>query len=294
MNKAFITGISGYVGSHLAHYLLSKGWRISGLIRETSSLTYLENISSGISLFNYGGITTLIDALNESQPDVVFHLAACSGAGKNTDIRTLIDSNILLGTELLEAMKVCGCKHIVNTGTYWQNYQSQEYNPVDLYAATKEAFEKLLKYYTEVENIRAITLRLFDIYGPNDNRPKLLNVIQRIANTGESLRISPGEQLLDMVYITDICRAYEQAYHLFSSDVSICNEVFGVYTNQRVSLKRLVNEYVKLLGKPVNIIYGGKPYKRREIMTPASHLRLLPGWQAEVTLEEGLAKLIHS
>ena len=109
MNKAFITGISGYVGSHLAHYLLTKGWSISGLIRETSSLTYLDDISPNIFLFKYGGITTLIDALNERQPDVVFHLAACSGTGNNNArIKTLIDSNILLGTELLDAMKVCG------------------------------------------------------------------------------------------------------------------------------------------------------------------------------------------
>ena len=293
MNKAFITGISGYIGSQLAHYLLINGWTVFGLIRESSDLSNLNDIQNKVTLIKYAGIESLLTSFKRNAPDVVFHLA---GMVKNEhcsqDVPKMIDSNVKLGTELLEAMKGSGCRLFVNTGTYWQNYNSEDFNPVNLYASTKEAFERILKYYTEVEGIRAITLRLFDVYGAKDPRPKLWNIIKTKAGTGEELVLSPGEQELDMVYITDVCSAYERSYFLLTEHPDLSNAVFGVYTSNRKPLKEIVECYRAILNKPVLIRYGGKPYKKREIMKPATHLKVLPGWHSQVSLEDGFKLMI--
>ena len=227
--------------------------------------------------------------------DVVFHLAAAVITNyKSEQVPVLIQSNVQFGCEILEAMKNSRTKLFVGTGSYWQNYNCEDYNPVDLYAATKEAFEKILKYYTEVEGIRAITLRLYDVYGEGDKRPKLWNVIKQKAGTDEVIDLSAGEQLIDMVFISDVCTAYEQAYYLLCRNNQTHNNVYGVYSNRRKPLKEIVEIYRSILKEPVIINYGGKPYKKREVMIPTDKLEILPGWHPQISIEDGLKKIANS
>lgn len=291
--SCIITGATGYIGSHVLKFLLSKGWDIHIIADPRFGYANIEDVLSEIDVFEYdGNISALCDYFNEVGADVVFHLAAAVITNYVPEqVPTLIQSNIQFGTEVLEAMKASSTKLFVGTGSYWQNYNCEDYNPVDLYAATKEAFEKVLKYYTEVEGIRAITLRLYDVYGTGDKRPKLWNIIKRIAGTNEKLAISPGEQLLDMVFISDVCTAYEQAYHLLEEDHEKCNKLYGVYSNRRMTLKEIVEIYRNILNQQVNIEFGGKPYRKREVMIPTDRLEVLPGWHPQITLEEGLKKV---
>lgn len=292
-NSCVITGATGYIGSQLLKHLLSRGWEIHIVADPKFGYANVEDVISMIDVFEYNGqINELIDFFNRVSPDVVYHLAAAVITNYQAEqVPILIQSNIQFGCEVLEAMKQSGSKLFIGTGSYWQNYNSEDYNPVDLYAATKEAFEKILKYYTEVEGVRAITLRLFDVYGTGDRRPKLWNKLKEIAGTDEELNMSPSEQLLDMVFISDVCSAFEQAYSLLSTQDIIKNEVYGVYTNVRKPLKDIVELYKQILGKPIHVKYGGKPYKIREVMKPTDKLALLPEWVPQVMLEEGLRQI---
>lgn len=177
----------------------------------------------------------------------------------------------------------------VNTGTYWQNYDSAEYNPVDLYAATKEAFEKILKYYVEAHQFRAVTLRLYDVYGEDDKQPKLLNLLKAIAGTEKVIDVSPGEQYLDMVHISDVCAAYVKVYERLSVHPEVKNEIYGVYTHREICLKEMIALFATILGKEIHADIGGKNYKTREIMNPMKPYTCLPNWQSHVNIEEGLA-----
>ena len=109
-----------------------------------------------------GNASSLCDYFRSVKADVVFHLAAAVITNHTPDqVAVLVQSNIQFGTEILEAMKQSGIKLIVSTGSYWQNYNSDSYNPVDLYAATKEAFEKIVQYYVDAFDIRHINLTNF-------------------------------------------------------------------------------------------------------------------------------------
>ena len=293
-NSCIITGATGYIGSNVLRHLLSKGWNIHIISDPKFGYSNIEDVLSLIDVFEYdGNIKNLCDYFNKVKVDVVFHLAAAVITNHNPEqVKTLIQSNVQFGAEILEAMKNAETKLIVSTGSYWQNYNCDEYNPVDLYAATKEAFEKILKYYTEVEGIRAITLRLFDVYGTGDKRPKLWNIIKEYAGTDKVLDISPGDQLLDMVFISDVCTAFEQAYKLLFECEDIQNVVYGVYTGHRRSLRDIVELYKSILDKPVSINYGGKAYKKREVMIPTEKLTMLPGWNYKINVEDGLRKIV--
>ena len=189
--KAIITGATGYIGSQLTKRLVKDNWEVHVIIRPKSKLTLLNSIKNEISVHIHNGSTVgMASIIKDSKPHIVFHLASKSLWQHNIeDINPLINSNILFGNQLVEAMIQENIYYLINTGTYWQHYQNKKYNPVCLYAATKQAFWDILKFYIETTKLKVITLELFDTYGPNDPRPKLLNQLSRAIDKKENIRI---------------------------------------------------------------------------------------------------------
>ena len=291
--KAVITGATGYIGSHVVRYLLDHGWRIATIIREPSHLGYLEDLEHEIETFSYeGNILSLIDFFQCQKADVVMHLAAAVITNPSPEqASTIIDANVRFGTEILEAMAQSATRLFISTGSYWQNYDGKnEYNPVDLYSASKEAFEKIVKFYVEAYGFRHINLRLFDVYGEDDRRPKLWNTLKEIAGTDKLLDISAGEQLLDMVHVDDVARAYECAYEYLLENHDSRNEVFGVYSGNLRPLKEIVHLYERILNKKLKLNWGARPYKNREVMKPFDGYAKLPNWRQNIPVETGLTK----
>jgi nucleoside-diphosphate-sugar epimerase len=293
VHKALITGGTGFVGSHLARQLVRDGWQIHIITIPDDNLDQINDITDQVVLHVHDGSTDEMHRiLAKAKPDVVFHLASLFISEHTTaDICRLVGSNILFGTQLLEAMASHGTAGIVNTGTSWQHYENNPYLPVNLYAATKQAFEDILQYYVEAKNIRAITLKLFDTYGPNDPRPKLFHLLEKIATEGTSLAMSPGEQMIDLVYIDDVVQAFiVAAKHLLAGDVHK-HERYGVSSGSPMPLKALVESYGRIIGKQLPIEWGGRPYREREVMATWENYKMLPGWFSTVSLEAGIRKI---
>jgi len=292
--RALVTGASGFVGAALVRRLLADGWEVHVLLRESSSAEALPAAGPQLQLHRHDGSTLqLIDIMRAAAPQVVFHLASLFlAAHQPQDIERLINANLLFSTQLVEAMAACRVRKLVNTGTSWEHYQDQAYNPVCLYAATKAAFAALLRYYVEVHGLRVVTLKLFDTYGTGDTRPKVLNLLKRLANDGSSLAMSPGEQLVDLVYIDDVLDAFLLACQQLDAQPQAMEE-YGVSSGQPLPLKDIAALYAQVSGKPLNIEWGGRPYREREVMVPWHSYRSVPGWQPRVGLAQGLA-LFHA
>jgi len=234
------------------------------------------------------------EIVGQSSPQVVFHLASLVlGDHESDDVSALVSSNILLGTQLLEAMANNGIKYLINTGTYWEHYENKKYSPVNLYAATKHAFQDILQYYSEAKGINAITLKLFDPYGPNDPRPKLLNLLVKITKTGEKLAMSPGEQKIDFVHIDDVVQAYIVAAQRLLEGEDAEHEVYGVASGHPITLKELVKIVEEVTKKKLNIEWGGRHYRGREVMWPWNGYKPLPMWKPKTRLGDGILSLFH-
>jgi nucleoside-diphosphate-sugar epimerase len=221
----------------------------------------------------------------------VFHLASLFLATHTPeDVRPLVESNILFGAQLLEAMARTGCNKLVNTGTSWQHYHSDDYVPVCLYAATKQAFEDVAWYYVHGEGLRLITLKLFDTYGPGDRRPKLFNALRNAARRGEELAMSAGEQLVDLVYVEDVTRAFLVAAEMVE-DKETAPEAYAISSGKPRPLREIVETYARVTGVPIRVHWGARPYRTREVMMPWTAGKRLPSWTPEVSLEEGIRKM---
>lgn len=291
-HKALLTGGTGFVGFNLARRLILDGWQVHIITKTNSNPDQIKDIADQVTLHVHDGSTEVMCAIiAKAQPDVVFHLASLFLSEHTaTDITMLVQSNILFGTQLLEAMATHGVTRIVNTGTSWQHYDSKPYSPVNLYAASKQAFEDILQYYVEAKRIQTITLKLFDTYGPKDPRPKLFHLLEKIAREGTTLAMSPGEQMIDLVYIDDVVQAFVVAAERLLAGNVHEHERYGVSSGSPIQLKELVRLYGCAIDEQLPIKWGGRPYREREVMITCNTLPMLPGWSPSISLSDGIRK----
>ncbi|MBW0032661.1 NAD(P)-dependent oxidoreductase [Segatella copri] len=154
--RILVTGATGFVGQHLLPYLEKQGHEVYALVRPSTDGSKV--YTNHLYVFE-DDIEHLASYLLENHVDGIIHLASLYIAQhKPADIKNIVTSNVYLGTAVMEAAVKAGVKWFLNTGTIWQNYNvepySDRYCPVNLYAASKQAFMDMAKYYTEVSDIR--------------------------------------------------------------------------------------------------------------------------------------------
>jgi CDP-paratose synthetase len=285
-----VTGATGFIGKSLVPLLQRKGHSVRALIRPTTQTCPLEQLHVPYILDD--GTQELEKLLKQhGHFDGIIHLSSLFlPSHKSVDISPLLTTNILFPTRLLEAAVRTHISWFINTGTIWQHYENKDYSPVNLYAATKQAFESLAQYYIEAHGIRFVTLALSDTYGPGDTREKLLNLWCRIAKTGETLDMSEGQQKIDLVYVDDVADAFAQTVDNISSH-DLNKPTYSVSSGNVVSLRELAILFEETTGRSLNINWGRRPARLREMMTPWKSSVGVPGWQPKMSMQEGILNL---
>jgi nucleoside-diphosphate-sugar epimerase len=290
--SALITGATSFIGRHVVKALLERGWQIHALTRPTATPRW-SLTAPGLVWHPYdGSMEAVAAACAAAKAQVAFHLATVYKADHQpSDILPMFQANLLLATQLAEALVQHGCLNLVNVGTVWQHFQDRAYDPVNLYAATKKALEDILEYYVQVKQLRVITLKFFETYGPGDDRPKILPMLQRMAGQATEVPLTPGEQRMHMVYIDDAVAALIQAAERLLAGKVNGHECYAVPAAETVSVREFVGLVQEVLGRPIAAKWGAKPYRPREVMTPWTGPPL-PGWSCKVPLREGLRRTL--
>ena len=287
-----ITGATGFIGQNLIRSLIPNN-EVHLLLRPSSKIEY--NCGVNILYFRDNNIEEMHEYLNNHNIEGIIHLASLFiPSHKKDDIKNLIESNIYLGTAILESSLNSTVKWFLNTGTFWQHYisDSEDFCPVNLYAATKQAFIDIAKYYTEISGIKFSTLKICDTYGPNDTRPKLFNLWKKISESGESLSMSLGEQVLNILYIEDVIAGFLKLINFLASDFKVEAD-YALYANQFYTLRELASIFEEMTQCSLNIRWGETEYRKREVMQPWLKGIKLPGWEAQVDIKEGITKFIQ-
>ena len=292
--KIVVTGVTGFIGNAIVEKLLKENHTVYVVTRPDTDTS---SIPGNVHTFVDDGITQKLQSFfQDIKADGVLHLASLVLVNHTLDdIETLIVSNILFSTRLLEASVNSHVKWFINTGTFWQNYNDEDYNPVNLYAATKQAFEDIAKYYYETQKINFVTIKLNDTFGSNDTRSKIFNLWGKAVQNAENLGMSPGEQVIDISYIDNIVDAYIQMLTQLQADdnYTYAGEVFSVNSEERMSLKDLAKVYEEVTQTTVDITWGGRPYRDREVMLPWTKGKPVPGWKQNISLRDAIATVMN-
>lgn len=299
--RALITGATGYIGRSLAHRLSKSGWDVHALLRAASDPADLEASVPNLGSHRLpdpatGDAATLIETV---QPDCIFHLAARIQASHTaSDVQPLLGANIALGVDLLEGLARLNANRqdapavLVAAGTYWAYGTQGEETPNSLYAASKKAFESFFPFYSKHCGVPCCSLLLYDVYGPRDPRGKLIPALieNALDPQADTIGLSPGEQLLDLVYLDDVVQGFVMAAEGLRSG-SMDSGRYRLDSGERVTIKGLVTEIAAVTGCAPEVEFGARPYPPHQIMVPLETGPRLPGWAPAVSLKQGLQAL---
>ena len=294
MERILITGATSFLGIHTVSRLSEAGIIPHLVVRPGSDISRLEDIGN-VELHLYDGeIGTLVNAVEAALADVCIHIAgAYIRDHKSSDIEVLLESNIRFGGQLLEAMKIGGTRKLVYTGSIFQFYESDTYRPLNLYAATKQAFIDLAAYYADAEDFDVVSIILPDVYGARDWRPKVLNRIVAAHVEQSVLDMVDEPTVLGLVHVDDASSALiDASSKLISAPKSISGGTFSVDQGHRHSLRDIVKMVSNISQCSTKINWGGYPAPHRHISYPWVGTAL-PGWRPKVNLEDGIRELVE-
>jgi nucleoside-diphosphate-sugar epimerase len=297
--RVLLTGATGYIGSRLARRFVERGHTVSIICRPNSSFGLIDSIKEKIEIYPIdGSFASINNVIQKSCPDLVIHIASLFlTEHQPSQVKDILRSNVEFPSLLLEAMFRNRVFHFINTNTSWQYFEPDinAYHPTNLYAASKQAYEDILKYYVEACGFSALSLTLYDTFGTDDPRKKLFSLFAKASGSCESVNMSSGLQKIDLVYIDDVVEAFFHASHqLLESNSNSTYANFTVRTNQPRNLREIAATYESISGRPLKINWGALPHRRREIFMPWEVGVILPNWTAKISLEDGIRRLLNS
>lgn len=226
------------------------------------------------------------------QPDVVFHLAALARREhRSDDILPFVAANVTFGTQLLEAMRLSGCTCFITAGSYLQYTDTGASRALNLYAATKHAFSRILEYYIDAFGIAAADLTLCNIYGESDRRPQLITDVAAALVQASPLTLHGEEAWVDLVHVEDVAAAFIQVAPLLSNHDDGKLLRYSVTSGKDVSATELIALFERIGARKLHV--------RRQQSSQSSHRRtrpwrgaVVPGWIPHVSIEAGIERLL--
>jgi UDP-glucose 4-epimerase len=313
-NKILVTGGAGYIGSHIAHDLISLGYDV----------VVLDNLSKG-SLINIHPKSEFIEGdIRDDQIlekvfslgiDVIFHFAALKAAGESMIYPDKYALNNIGGTvKLLGMMQKYKVKYFIfsSSAAVYGNpvslpiNENHPLNPINYYGYTKLAIEENLKWFSELIGIKFAALRYFNatgydvkgrIKGKEINPANLCPIIMEVlAGTRKEMEVygndydtPDGTCIRDYIHVNDLSSAHIKALdYIIEKDTNL---VVNLGTGKGSSVMELLNTAEKVTGQKVNYrITGRRPGDPADLIADPSLANNLIGWEAVHSTPEEIFK----
>lgn len=316
--KILITGITGFVGSHLAEYILAESpdTQIFGLVRWRSPKENIENILNKITLCfgDLSDISSIESILKKHQPDVIFHLAAQSYVDFSflAPIATL-ETNVIGTANLLEAVKKMKIEtgydpivHICSSSECYGQVRENEvpikednpFRPASPYAVSKVAEDMLGLQYWLSWKIKTIRTRLFTHTGPRRGEVFVeSNFAKQVANIEAGLaapviKVGNLNSIRTFLDVKDAVRAYWTL-------VQKCTpgEVYNVGGVETMTVGEMLNKILKLsTAKDVKIELDESRLRPSDVTLQIPCVDKFikeTGWKPEVKFDKTLEDLLN-
>jgi nucleoside-diphosphate-sugar epimerase len=301
--KALVTGVAGFVGSHLAEALVAQGTDVVGIdcftdyyAREIklSNLTELRtrpNFRLVEAELQNTDLESLVDGVTH-----IYHLAAQAGVRKSwgSDFKSYISHNIDASQRLLEAIKGRPLHRFVyasSSSVYGDvapipMREDAYLQPLSPYGVTKLAAEHLCHLYFVNYGVPTVSLRFFTVYGPRQRPDMAFHRFLRAGIAGQAITLfGDGEQTRDFTFIADIVSA-----NLAAGDRGRPGAVYNIGGGSRVSVNQVLEIVERLVGRPLDIRrQETQKGDMRDTFADTTRAKTDLGFQPGWNLEAGLA-----
>lgn len=298
--KTLVTGGAGFIGSHLAELLISKGHHV----------TVVDNLTSG----RMKNLQPIADHLRFkfAQADIrdpaalqplfegvewVFHLAGLADIVPSIEMPAQYYSTNVSGTfNVLECARSSGVKRFLyaaSSSSYGipDAYPTPEAAPIRPqypYALTKYMGEELVLHWAKVYKLPAVSLRLFNVYGTRSRTTGAYGAVfgvflaQKLSGRSFTV-VGDGKQTRDFTYVTDVADAF-----LCAAESNVSGEAMNVGSGNHYSVNRLV----ELLGGAVEFI-PKRPGEPDCTFADVKKIERLLGWKSRISFEQGVRSMLE-
>lgn len=310
--SVLITGITGFIGSSLAHRLVEEGHDVYGLIRHASrsELRSLESIMSNVrfvegDLAEYHSVRS---AIASSLPEVVFHLGAITPVRYSFDdpfpyAKINFEGTMNVAHAILEVAAKARLIAASTAEVYgWQpqvpTLEEARLIPSSPYGVSKVAADNYLQMATRVYGLKATVLRCNNTYGRIREKGFLVEYLIESMLNNRTVYIGAPDHIRDYMMIDD----HVEAYLLAMANEKAIGEVFNVSPGNPISNLELAEKITKLTNFKGRVVRGSYPpgYPIRPahldtdyIVLNSEKIRLKLGWKPSVTLDEGLRQVVE-
>ena len=298
--KTIITGGAGFIGSHLADFLIDSDREV--VVIDNLSIGRLENIRHLLEHRNFTFIEADITNFDKIEPifkdaDWVFHLAALADIVPSIENPTEYYKSNVNGTfNVLQACRKHKVKKIIYAGSSScygipDEYPTKEIaaiRPQYPYALTKNIGEQLVMHWCQLYKLPAVSLRFFNVYGPRARTSGTYGAVfgvflaQKLSNKPYTI-VGDGSQTRDFTFVSDVVNAI-----ITSAESDLSGEIINIGSNNTYSINRLV----ELLEGEV-IYIPKRPGEPDCTWADISKATQLLNWEPKVSLEKGVEILLN-
>lgn len=305
--KSLITGVAGFIGSHLTEKLLEEGHEVIGVdcfLDYYSRDLKENNMKSFIDYDNFTFVENNINDINLKElvrdVDYIFHQAAQAGVrsswGESFEI--YVDNNIMGTQRLLEAVKYSNIKKFVyasSSSVYGDTDQlpmkeNNRLQPISPYGVSKLAAEKLCYLYYKNFNVPTVSLRYFTVFGERQRPDMAFYIFIKSILQNKPLTIfGDGKQSRNFTHVDDIVKA-----NILAAYSDMKGEIFNIGGDgEKIVLNDSISLMEDIIGKKANrdyqqVVKGDVKHTSAD----CSKARKLLGYNPQVIFKEGLKREI--
>ena len=296
--KYVVTGGAGFIGSNIVKKLVSRGDHVTVIDNlNTGKEENLASVKDKIVFLNDSILN--IDLLESQTQDIdgIFHQAALASVQDSFSKPEEYHNVNVNGTENILKLAIKNNFKVVyaSSSSVYGNpekipiKESDNKNPINPYAETKLAKEKLAKKYAEM-GVKVIGLRYFNVFGKGQSKEYagvLKLFLEKIRDELPPKINGDGSQFRDFVYVEDVVDA-----NIMSMDSNINHEFFNVGTNTSITILDLAKTIIKFSGLNIEPIFG--PSLKGDVMKTVADITLIKekiGWEPKMMLVEWIKEI---
>lgn len=309
--KAFITGIAGFVGSHLAELLLLQGYEVYGLLRARSKTDHIESISNKLHLEDADLLDThsLYGTISRIKPNYVFHLAAQSFVPTSwVSPSVTLEVNVVGSANLFEAVKMAGIDPVIQIACSSEEYglvhenetpikETNPLRPLSPYAVSKVAMDYLGYQYFQSYKVRIVRTRGFNHTGPRrgdtfaeSNFAKQIALIEK-GKQEPVIRVGNLEASRDYTDVRDMVRAY-----LLAVEKCVPGDVYNICTGSTIKIGDMLQLLLSMSKSKVTV--KSDPARMRPSDVPVllgdnSKFVAKTNWKPEIPFKKTMEDLLN-
>lgn len=299
--RVFISGVAGFLGSHLADRYLAEGHQVIGV--DSLIGGYLENVPDGVEFYKRDLAEDKLDDIMQDV-DLVIHAACTAYEGLSVFSPALIVRNTTQATaELLSVAiqaKVKKFVYLSSMARYGEietpYTEDMEPRPQDPYGIAKLASENLVRNLCETHGIEWVVLVPHNIIGPRQKyddpfRNVASIMTNRLLQNKEPIIYGDGTQQRCFSFIDDVV---EPLFVACSSDSAVGQVINIGPDEEEVSINELAEKLQAIIGTDLEPTYtGGRPQEVKVALCSSDKARQLLGYETSTDLEAGLTSLVE-